>query len=168
MLTKPMLDALNEQINKEMYSAYLYLSMSMWFETQQLPGFAHWMKAQFIEEETHALRFADYINDHDEVVTLTAIAKPTATFASTLDVFEQTLAHEKTVTASIKALHTLAVKENDFATQSALLWFINEQVEEEKNATLIRDQVKAIGTMQALLYMFDGHMDERKASLSVG
>lgn len=168
MLTKPMLDALNEQINKEMYSAYLYLSMSMWFETQQLPGFAHWMKAQFIEEQTHALKFAEYINDQGEVVTLQAIDKPATTFASPLDVFEQTLAHEKTVTASIKALHALALKENDVATQSALVWFITEQVEEEKNAALIRDRVRTIGNMQGMLFMYEGHLDERKASLSVG
>jgi len=168
MLSKTVLATINEQINKELYSAYLYLSMSMWCETQQLVGIAHWMKAQFIEEQNHALKFAEYVNDHDETVVLEAIAKPPAVFTSALDVFELTLAHEKTVTASLKALYALALKESDVATQTLLTWFITEQIEEEKTATLIRDRIKSLSNSQGMLFMYDGHLEERKASLSVG
>jgi ferritin len=167
-ISKTVQDAFNEQINKELYSAYLYLSMSMWFESNDLPGMAHWMKAQFIEEQTHALKMADFVNDRNGDVTLIAIDKPTATFTSALDVFEKTLAHEQHVTQLINNLYAVALKENDTASASFLKWFIDEQVEEEKNADLIVKRLKAIGAMAGMLVMFDGHLDERKASLSVG
>ena len=168
VISKTMQDAFCEQIKNEMYSAYMYLSMSAWFEAQDLPGFAHWMKAQFIEEETHALKQLEFVVDRDGVVTLLPIDQPPATFASALDVFEKVLAHEQHVTALINKLYAAAVAEQDTASQVFLQWFINEQVEEEKNADLIVEQLKAIGAMRGLLIMFDGHMDERKASLSVG
>jgi ferritin len=168
VISKTMQDAFCQQIKNEMYSAYLYLSMSAWFEAQDLPGFAHWMKAQFIEEEIHALKMTEFVLDRDGAVTLLPIDQPPSTFASALDVFEKTLAHEQTVTALINDLYATAIKENDTASQVLLHWFINEQVEEEKNADLIMEQLKAVGTMRGLLIMLDGHMDERKASLSVG
>ena len=168
VISKTVQDAFCEQIKNEMYSAYLYLSMSAWFEAQDLPGFAHWMKAQFIEEETHALKMLEFVVDRDGVVTLLPIAQPQSTWTSALEVYEQVLQHEQKVTALINDLYAVAVKEKDPASQVFLHWFINEQVEEEKNADLIVEQLKAIGAMRGLLIMLDGHMDERKASLSVG
>jgi ferritin len=162
-----MQDAFGEQIKHEMYSAYLYLSMSAWFEDQDLPGFAHWMKAQFIEEQTHALKMFDYVADRDGIVTLQAIAQPPSTWASALEVFQKVLEHEKHVTQLITNLFALSVKEGDFTSQQFLNWFLNEQVEEEKNADLIVARLESIGNMKGLLVMFDGHMEERKASLSV-
>jgi ferritin len=162
-----MQDAVNEQIKNEMYSAYLYLSMSMWFEAQNLPGFAKWMRAQYIEEQTHALKFMDFVVDRDGVVTLQTIAQPPATFASALDVFEKTLEHERRVTALIHNLYDLATKENDYASMSFFKWFIDEQVEEEASATLMVERLKSVGNMAGMLVMFDGHFTDRKATLSV-
>jgi ferritin len=167
-ISKTMQDAFCEQIKNEMYSAYMYLSMSAWFEAQDLPGFAHWMKAQFIEEENHALKQMEFVLDRDGAVTLLSIDQPPTTFASALDIFEKVLAHEQHVTALINKLYAAALAEKDTASQVFLQWFISEQVEEEKSADQIVEQLKAIGTMRGLLVMFDGHMDERKASLSVG
>lgn len=165
---KAVQDAMNEQVKNEMYSAYLYLSMSAWFETQDLPGFAHWMRAQFIEEQTHALKFMDFILDRGGDVTLQPLAQPPTTFASPIDVFSKTLEHERSVTSLINGIYALAAKENDYASMSFLKWFIDEQVEEEKSADLLVQRVKAIGTHAASLVMFDGHLAERKAALSVG
>lgn len=167
MLSKPMQDALNEQIKAETYSAHLYLAMSAWFEAQNLPGFGRWMRAQYIEELTHALKFFDYIIDRGGEVGLKAIDQPPTTFASAIDCFEKALAHEQHVTSLINSLYSLALKDNDYATQSFLKWFIDEQVEEEKTAAEILSQLKAIGSHQASLVMFDGHKGERKATLSV-
>ena len=166
-ISKTMQDAFGEQIKNEMYSAYLYLSMSAWFEDQDLPGFAHWMKAQFIEEETHALKMFDYVVDREGIVTLQPIAQPPSTWASAIEVFENVLEHEKHVTHLISNLYAMSVEERDFTSQQFLNWFLNEQVEEEKNADLILARLKSIGNMKGLLVMFDGHMEERKASLSV-
>ena len=166
-ISKTMQDAFNEQIKNEMYSAYLYLSMSAWFESQDLPGFAHWMRAQFIEEETHALKMLDFVVDRNGVVTLLPISQPTLTFESALDVFQKTFAHEQTVTSLIHKLYATAEQEKDYTSMMFLKWFIDEQVEEEKNADLLVEQLKAIGQMRGLLIMLDGHMDERKATLSV-
>ncbi len=165
---KNMQDTFNEQIKNEMYSAYMYLSMSMWFEAKDLPGFAHWMRAQYIEEQTHALKLMDFVVDRDGVVTLLPIPQPPLTFTSALNVFEATLAHEQKVTEMINHVYAVAIEDKDTASQVFLQWFITEQVEEEKNADLIIEQLKAIGSMRGLLIMLDGHMDERKASPSVG
>lgn len=166
-ISKTMQDAFGDQIKNEMYSAYLYLSMSAWFEAQDLPGFGHWMKAQFIEEETHALKMLEFVVDRDGVVTMQAIPQPPTTWASALEVFQNVLEHEQHVTALISSLYALAGKENDYTSQTFLHWFITEQIEEEKNADLIVEQLKAIGAMTGLLIMVDGHMKERKATLSV-
>jgi ferritin len=166
-ISKTMQDAFCEQIKNEIYSAYMYLSMSAWFEAQDLPGFAHWMKAQFIEEETHALKMMEYVVDRDGEVTLMAIPQPPTTWTSAVEVYQKVLEHEQLVTSLIHKLYAAADKENDYTSQTFLQWFINEQVEEEKNADLIVEQLKSIGNMRGLLVMFDGHMTERKASLSV-
>jgi len=161
MLSQTMQDTLNEQINKELYSAYLYLSMSAYFESVNLPGSAKWMRVQHDEERVHALKFFDYVNDRDGRVTLKVIDQPPADFASPLAVWEMVLEHEKKVTGLIYKLYEQAVKENDYATQSLLKWFIDEQVEEEKNATLMLERFKQAGNQPATLLLFDSHFTKR-------
>ena len=135
MLSKTMEDALNAQIQKEIASSYLYLAMAAYCEKQNLPGFAKWLKVQAQEEQGHAMRIYEYVNDRGGTVVLQAIEQPPITFGKPVEVFEAVLKHEQKVTASINDLYTLAVKENDYATQAMLQWFITEQVEEEKNAS---------------------------------
>lgn len=161
MISKTMQDAINEQIKNEFYSAYLYLSMSAYFESINLPGSAKWMRTQFGEEQVHALKMFDFINDRDGRVALKAIDQPPADFASPVAVWEMVLEHEKKVTALINSLYAQAVKENDYATQTFLAWFITEQVEEEKNAALMLERFKQAGSNAASLLLFDGHFTKR-------
>ena len=167
-ISKTMQDAFNEQIKNEMDSAYLYLAMSVWCESENLPGAATWMRAQFIEEQTHALKMADFVLERGGNVTLHALVQPPATFKSVVDVFEQTLAHERLVTELINKLYNTAVTDKDLASQVFLGWFISEQVEEENHATEVLEQLKAVGSARGMLVMFDGHLKDRKATLSVG
>jgi ferritin len=162
MLSKKMQDAINEQINKELYSAYLYLSMGAWAETQNLPGFAHWMHEQFEEETAHALRFFDHIVDRGGRVTLKAIDAPELEWKSPLAMFEQVLKHEQFVTSLIHNLYALAAKENDYPSQVLLQWYIGEQVEEEKHATYIVDTLKTVGEKGHALVMMDRELAKRE------
>lgn len=134
MLSKKLCTALNEQITKELYSAYLYLQMASWFDAHNLPGMANWMKIQAQEESSHAMIFYNYVTERGGTVELGAIAKPEVNCEKPVDVFKATLAHEETVTASINNLVSLAEEEKDYATRGRLLWFVDEQVEEEANA----------------------------------
>ncbi len=161
MLSKVMQDAINDQINKELYSAYLYLSMSAYCESANLPGSGHWLRAQAGEEQGHAMKLLGYVHDRGGKVTLQAIAQPPAEFASLLDLFEQVLEHERKVTSLINRLYETAVKENDYSSQIFLQWFISEQVEEEKNAALIVEQLKMVGTQGTPLYMMDRQLGAR-------
>ena len=161
MLTQTLQAALNEQITHELYSAYLYLSMAAHFEAATLPGFAHWMKTQAKEEQGHAMKFFEYIHDQGGRVTLRAIDQPPTQFGSPLAVFQTVLEHERKVTSLIRNLYELATKENDYATQIELQWFINEQVEEEKNATQIVEQLKLIGDQGAALFMMNAQLGSR-------
>ncbi|HZQ08208.1 MAG TPA: ferritin [Anaerolineae bacterium] len=163
MLNKTVQDAINEQIKNEVFSAYLYLSMSGYFEHRNLPGFARWMRAQYEEELGHALKFFDFVNDRGGKVTLYAIDQPTTDFESPLSVFEHALEHEQKVTGMINSLYALAVKENDYPAQVLLQWYINEQVEEEKNATNIVEQLKLIGKDGSALLILDRELGARKA-----
>ncbi len=163
MLTKAVQDALNEQIQKEFYSAYLYLAMSAYCESSSLPGSAKWMRVQAQEETGHGLRIFDFLNDRGARALLRPIAQPPAEFASLLDAFQQALAHEREVTKSIHRLYELAAQENDYATQTMLQWFITEQVEEEKSASLIVEQLKLIGESKASLIMLDHQLGKRGA-----
>jgi ferritin len=129
-----MLNGLNEQITKETFSAYLYLQMAAWFDAHSLPGMANWMKVQAQEETSHALIFYNYVNERGGMVDLGPIDKPEGEYGSPLDVFKATLAHEETVTASINNLVSISEEEKDYATRGRLLWFVDEQVEEESNA----------------------------------
>ncbi len=161
MLTKTIQDAINDQINKELYSAYLYLAMSAHCETNSLPGTAHWMRVQYQEETSHAMKFFDYVNDRGGQVVLKAIDQPPAKFKSALEIFQQVVEHERRVTESIHKLYALAVKENDYASQVLLQWFVTEQVEEEKSAGLIAEQFKMIGESKPSLIMLDRQLGKR-------
>jgi ferritin len=162
MLSKTLLDAINTQINHELYSAYLYLSMAAHFESANLPGFARWMHIQNLEETKHAMKFYRYIYDRGGVVTLIAIAQPPTKFKTPLEIFEEVLEHERKVTGLINKLYELALKENDYPTQSMLQWFINEQVEEEKSAAEIISMLKMIGDSPVSLMMADQRLAARK------
>jgi len=153
--------AINEQINAELYSAYLYLSMSAYLETQSLPGFANWMRIQFQEEQAHALKFFDYVNERGGKVTLTAIEEPATDWSSVSAVFENTLEHERLVTGKINHLMDIAMEEKDYATESFLRWFIDEQVEEEATAETILSHVERVEGNGNGLMMLDRELGSR-------
>ena len=161
MLNSKLQDAINEQIKNELYSSYLYLAMSAYAESINMPGIAHWMRAQAREEQEHALKFYRYVIEKGGRVLLQAIDEPPAEFAGPLDVFEQTLAHEQKVTGLINDLYALAIAEKDYATQITLQWFVTEQVEEEANATAIVEILKAIGDHSQGLIMLDRQLAAR-------
>jgi ferritin len=161
MISKAVLDAMNAQIMHEMYSAYLYLSMAAYFESENLPGFAHWMRVQFEEEQTHAMKFYEYILDRSGKVELEAIAKPQVDFKSPLAVFEQALEHEQKVTSLINNIYERASSEKDVASQVFLQWFITEQIEEEKNASQLVDLLRKIGPSVGSLYQLDHRLSKR-------
>lgn len=163
MLSKTLQDAINEQIKDELYSAYLYLSMSAHFETVHLPGFGRWMRLQSQEEVLHAMKLFDFIHHRGGRTVLQAIDQPPAGFKSPLDVFQQALDHERKVTGMIHRLYELAVKENDYATQVQLQWFITEQAEEERTAGEVVEQLKIIGDQTAALFMLDRQLGARGA-----
>lgn len=156
-----MFDAFNEQIKNEFYSAYLYLSMSAYFADLGLPGFASWMRVQAKEEVTHATKMYDYVLSRGEKMVLKAIDAPQTTWKSPLAVFEAALKHEKFVTKSINDLTDLAIKEKDHASKNFLVWFVNEQVEEEQSFGDILSALKLIkGEGQGLL-MLDRELGAR-------
>jgi len=163
MLSKSMQEAINEQIKNELYSGYLYLSMAAYFESQTLPGFAHWMRLQDAEERMHAMKFFNYVLDRGGVVTLQAIDAPETEFKGPLQVFEQVLEHEKKVTGMIHKLYELALKEKDYATQVELQWFITEQVEEEKNASEIIEKLRMVEAKRQGVLMLDHELGQRGA-----
>jgi len=161
MIGKPMQDAMNEQINKELFSAYLYLSMAAYFEDKNLPGFAHWMRLQANEEREHAMKFYDFVLERGGKVTLKAIDAPKTEWTSSLEVAEEVAAHEAKVTASIYALYELALKEKDYPAQVMLQWFVSEQVEEEKNAAEIVANLKLIEEHGTAVLMLDHRLAKR-------
>ena len=163
MLSKTIQEGINEQIKHEFNSAYLYLSMSAYCETLNLSGFATWLRLQWQEELSHAMKLFSMVYARDGQVVLQAIDKPQAKFKSPLDVFQQVLAHEQKVTALINKLYSNAVKESDFATQIELQWFIKEQVEEEKTAKDIIEQLRMIGDSGTPLMMLDRQLGARAA-----
>jgi len=163
MLSPQMLQKLNDQIRHEFYSSYAYLSMAAWFESQDLPGMANWMRLQSVEESAHAHKFFDYVLDRGAEVHLQGLAQPPIRFTSPLEVFEQALLHERGVTASINGLYAQALDDKDFASVQFLDWFVKEQVEEEKNASLVISQVKRVGNDGAALLQLDRELGQRKA-----
>ena len=162
MIGKPMQDAMNEQINKELFSSYLYLSMAAYFEDKNLPGFGHWMRMQADEEREHAMKFYDFILERGGKVVMKAIDAPKTEWTSSLEVAEEVAAHEAKVTASIYALYELALKEKDYPAQMMLQWFISEQVEEEKNAAEIVANLKLIEERGTAVLMLDHRLAKRK------
>ena len=161
MLSKALESALNDQIKHEMYSAYFYLSMAAYCDAANMHGAASWLALQSKEEQEHALKFYHYIQDRGGKVVLQAIDKPPTDFGSLLDVFEKVQQHELLVTGLINGLYELAVRENDYPGQAMLQWFINEQVEEEKNAAQIVDMLRMLGTQGAALFMADAQLGRR-------
>jgi ferritin len=163
MISKTIQDAFNDQISKEIYSAYIYLAMSSYFQNSNLPGCAHWMRSQYNEELGHALKLFDYVHAREGKVTLFAIPQPKTEFSSPLAVFQQALEHEREVTRMINNLYALTQKENDYASQIELQWFITEQVEEEKSAGGIVEQLKMIGDNKSNLIYIDRQLGMRGA-----
>lgn len=161
MIPRSVLEALNHQIQKELSSAYYYLSMAAHFQASNLGGFAHWMRKQYEEETVHALKIHDFIGERGGRVVLEAIEKPPTEFKSPLDVMNLVLEHERKVTASINAVYELSVKEKDYPTQIMLEWFIKEQVEEERSAEDIVNMLKMIGDAAPGLVMLDRQLAAR-------
>jgi ferritin len=154
-------DALKAQINKEFYSAYLYLAMNQYFEGEGMPGMANWMYQQFLEEQFHAKKMLKYLNSRGVKVVLEAIEKPQVDWNSLKEVFDDVLEHEQSITASINQIQSLAVNEQDFATMSFLQWFIGEQIEEEENAANLIKQLQLIGDNGYGLLMLDKELAAR-------
>lgn len=161
MLSEKMQNALNEQINAELWSAYLYLSMGMQFENAGHAGVANWFRIQFKEEQAHAEIFMNYINQRGGRVMLKAIPEVPTDWATPLDAFKATLEHEQKVTAMINNLFAMAEAEHDYATRDRLAWFVNEQVEEEDNARQLIDKFALIGEDGMGLYMLNQELGAR-------
>nr|WP_289713056.1 ferritin [uncultured Muribaculum sp.] len=161
MLSQKLHDALNAQINAELWSAYLYLSMSMDAETKGYKGVANWFKIQFKEEQDHARIFMNYLNSRDAKVDLKPIDEVPTTWNSVLDMFNQTLEHERKVTALIGNLAEIAKADNDFASVNRLVWFIDEQVEEEETARDMIASVEAVEGNKYGMYMLDKELSAR-------
>ena len=161
MLSNRLHQAINAQINAELWSAYLYLSMSMDAEAKGLKGVANWFHVQFLEEQDHARIFMNYLNSRDAKVTLLPIEEVPAEWNSVLDMFKQTLEHEKKVTALINNLAAIANEDRDFASINRLVWFIDEQVEEEENAREMIAAVEAVEDNKYGMYMLDKELAAR-------
>lgn len=161
MISKKMQDALNDQVAAEFYSAHLYLSMSAYLESIDLPGFANWMRVQYQEEVTHAEKIFDYVIERDGRAVSKAWDAPPAEWKSALDVFETAYAHEQKVTGLINDLMDLAFSEKDHAANIFLQWFVNEQVEEEASAKAIVQQLKLLGDSKGGLFQIDRELGRR-------
>lgn len=162
MLSKKLHDAINDQINAEYWSAYLYLSMSMDAEAKGLKGIANWFFVQFLEEQDHAHILMNYIISRDQKVTLLPIDKVDTTWSSPLAMFEDTLKHEKVVTARIDKLVEIANADKDHASANMLIWFVNEQVEEEQSARDMITACEAVEGNKFGLYMLDKELAGRQ------
>ncbi|OHD11182.1 MAG: ferritin [Spirochaetes bacterium GWB1_36_13] len=162
VISKKIEESMNDQINKELFSEYLYLSMAAHCYHENLEGFGNFFKAQAKEEHEHAMKFFKFINERRGKVTLKAIAEPKAKFDSILQIFEETLAHEEFITKSIHSLMDLAVKENDHASASFLKWYVDEQVEEEANMDAILQKLKLANGNINIIMMLDAKLGERK------
>jgi len=154
--------AINKHINAELYSSYLYLAMAAHFASQNWNGIAHWLKVQSKEEYGHAMKLYEYVLERGGTVALTDIGAPKSEWKSVLDAFKEVYGHELKITGLINDLVKIARDESDTATEIALQWFVNEQVEEEANASLLVEQLKRIGDSANGLFMFDHELGERK------
>ncbi len=161
MISRKLEDAINDQINAELYSAYIYLSMASWFDSMNLKGMSHWMNLQAKEEVEHALKFADYIMERGGRVVYKAIEGPETEWPSPLEAFRAAYDHEKYVTRRINDLMDLAIAEKDYASQVLLHWFISEQVEEEANASEIVGKLEMIADGKHGMLMIDRELAGR-------
>jgi len=161
MFDKKLENAFNDQINAELQSAYLYLAMASWFDSQSLPGMAGWMRMQAREEVMHAMKFYDFVQERGGRVILTALETPQAEWESPLKAFEDTLDHERIVTGLIHSLVDLSIAEKDHAANAFLQWFVTEQVEEEATAEQVVDRLTMAGSNPAALLMFDDKLGQR-------
>lgn len=158
---KVMENSINDQIQAELESAYLYLSMSAWFEKQNLPGCAHWMRKQVEEENEHAMKFFRYLVSRGGRVLLLPIGEPKREWKSATEVFSEALAHERKITARIYAMVELAQREKDYATENLLAWYVDEQAEEEEAASNILEKFKQLGEIPISLSMLDKELGAR-------
>ena len=161
-ISKKLADAINDQINYELYSGYIYLAMAAWFENQNLDGMAHWMKSQANEEYAHALKFWDHIVERGGRVLLTTIAAPKTEWTSPLEAWTDAYQHEKKVTERIFKIGKIAEKEGDKSATPLLQWFYNEQIEEEEQTMKVRDQLTMIGDTTNALLMLDAKLGQRE------
>lgn len=161
MLKSTIEAALNRQLNRELYSSYLYLAMSAYYDATNLPGFGTWLRVQAKEELAHAMKIYDYISDAGGRPALEAIEAPPREWNAPSAAFTEVLAHEQAVTGMISDLMNLAIAEKDHATAAFLQWFVTEQVEEEKNAGDILAQVEALGDTLGHLFWLDHHLGKR-------
>ncbi len=161
MLTEKIEKAVNDQINAELYSSYLYAAMSMYFDSIDMSGASSWMKAQAQEELVHAWKFMDYVNERGGRVELQAIDKPPVSWESVLDAFQAALSHEEKVSSLINNLVTLAREENDHMTDNFLQWYVAEQVEEEASAAEVVRKLKLIGNSGGGMFMIDNELGQR-------
>ena len=163
-ISQSLMDQFNGQINRELYSSYLYLAMAAYFEAGNLRGFANWMKVQGDEEREHAMRFFEFVNERGGHVTLDKIDKPPASWDSPLAVFEATYKHEQAISTAINSMVDAAAGQKDYASQSFLMTFVDEQVEEESQVADIVNKLKLIGTSTGSLFWLDKEMGKRTAS----
>ena len=161
-MNKKVADLMNAQFNKEFYSAYLYLGISKYFAQQNLPGFASWYMVQAREEQEHALKFYNYLIEHDQDVSLDAIAEVKVNFKDALAAVKEADKHEKYITAEIVKIMDAAVKDKDYASQLFLNWFITEQEEEEQNSGEMVAKVSLLGGDKKNLYLLDKEVGQRK------
>ncbi|MEJ5349787.1 MAG: ferritin [Desulfosoma sp.] len=168
MLSEKMAEALNDQINAELYSSYLYFAMAAYCRDVGLNGCARWMEAQALEELSHAVKFYDYVTERGGRVLLSSIAAPPNRWDSPLAMFEEVAKHENKVTGLIHHLVDLAIEERDHATNNFLQWFVSEQVEEEASVGEIVQQMKLMGDAQGALFMLDKELGQRVFTLPPG
>ncbi|MGB8933076.1 MAG: ferritin [Anaeromyxobacteraceae bacterium] len=161
MISKTMQDALNAQINLEQASAQLYLAMSAYCEGASFRGFAHWLKVQAGEETAHALKLVDFLLDRQGKLELRPVAAPPTEYGGVVDVFEKTLAHERSITARINALFEQARSERDYASEVTLQWYVTEQVEEESQVQQVVDHLHAVGDKGGGIWFLDSRMAKR-------
>lgn len=161
MISEEMNNAINEQINAEFYSAYLYLSMAADFESKNLPGFANWMRVQAQEEQFHAMKLFDYVNERGGKVILTAIQEPQAEWKDAVAAFAAVAKHEQYVTSLINKLMDLAIEKSDHAAKGFLQWYVDEQVEEEANADALLAKVKMVEGNPHAMFMIDKDLAAR-------
>ena len=161
MISEKMQDAFNKQVTAEFYSAHLYLSMAAYLESIDLPGFANWMRIQYQEEVSHAMKMFDYVVERDGRAIITGFEDPLVEWKSALDIFEGAYSHERKVTGLINNLMDIAISEKDHAANIFLQWFVNEQVEEEASAKGIIQQLKMLGDSKGGLFQMDRELGRR-------